>query len=211
MFTSHRYLSACLLTGGLLLAAPACVTSGYHSTQRDYSRDVERRAYQNGFDEGVRHGERDARDRRSAGFDRDSDYRNGDRGYRRGDGDREVYRRAFREGYHAGYTQGFDRVVGPYAPVHPAAPVPMPPPYARQNPPRGAYGSFAAQNGFRDGLEAGRDDARSRKASDPFRPKRYRSGDHDYDRRYGSKDEYTREYRAAFQQGYEQGYREYRR
>jgi hypothetical protein len=192
-----------------MAAVPACATGGYYSSQRDYARDIERRAYQNGFDEGLRHGERDARDRRSAAFDRDGDYRDADRGYHRGDGDREIYRRAFRDGYRAGYTQGFDRVTGPYAPVHAAPPVPMP--YENRNPPRGSYSSVAAQNGFRDGLEAGRDDARDRRASDPFRPKRYRSGDHDYDRRYGPKEEYQREYRAAFQQGYEQGYREYRR
>ncbi len=206
MFKPRR-AAAYLLTAGLLAATPACA-SGYIAYQRDSSRDLEHRAYQNGFDEGLRHGERDARDRRSAAFDRDREYRNADGGYRRGYGDREIYRRAFRDGYQAGYRQGFDRVAGPYAPVHVGPPVPMPP---SQNPPRGAYNSVAAQNGFRDGLEAGRDDAQDRKAADPFRTKRYRSGDHDYNSRYGPKEEYKREYRTAFQQGYEQGYREYRR
>ena len=46
---------------------------------------------------------------------------------------------------------------------------------------------------------------------DPIRSNRYRSGDHEYDSRYGSKDEYKRVYRDAFQRGYEQGYRENRR
>ncbi len=206
MFKPRR-AAAYLLTAGLLAATPACA-SGYMASQRDSARDLEHRAYQNGFDEGLRHGERDARDRRSAAFDRDREYRDADGGYRRDYGDRESYRRAFRDGYQAGYGQGFDRVAGPYAPVHVAPPVAMPP---YQNPPSGAYTSVAAQNGFRDGLEAGRDDARDRRASDPFRTRRYRSGDHDYNGRYGPKEEYKREYRAAFQQGYEQGYREYRR
>jgi hypothetical protein len=69
----------------------------------------------------------------------------------------------------------------------------------------------AYENGFRDGVEAGRDDARHHERFDPIRAKRYRQGDHDYDRRYGSRDDYQREYRAAFQQGYEQGYRQFRR
>jgi hypothetical protein len=69
----------------------------------------------------------------------------------------------------------------------------------------------AYDNGFRDGVQAGRDDARHRERFDPIRARRYREGDHDYNRRYGSRDDYMREYRAAFQQGYEKGYREYRR
>ena len=84
--------------------------------------------------------------------------------------------------------------------------------------PRGGYpqarevnGGGAARNGYRDGLEAGRDDARHRERFDPVRARRYREGDHDYDRRYGGRDEYKREYRAAFQQGYERGYRDARR
>ncbi|MCU1384860.1 MAG: hypothetical protein JWL71_3557 [Acidobacteria bacterium] len=73
-------------------------------------------------------------------------------------------------------------------------------------PARGRYISVAAQNGYRDGIEAGRDDARHRERFDPVRARRYRQGDHDYDRRYGSRDEYRREYRSAFEQGYREGY-----
>ena len=49
--------------------------------------------------------------------------------------------------------------------------------------------SRAAEIGFRDGIEAGRDDARHRERFDPVRARRYRSADHDYDRRYGSRDD----------------------
>jgi hypothetical protein len=45
---------------------------------------------------------------------------------------------------------------------------------------------------------------------DPIGEKRYRDGDHDYKKQYGSRDEYKREYRAAFQQGYNEAYRGYR-
>ena len=66
--------------------------------------------------------------------------------------------------------------------------------------------SRAADIGFRDGIEAGRDDARHRERFDPVRARRYRSADHDYDRRYGSRDEFAREYRANFERGYREGY-----
>jgi hypothetical protein len=64
----------------------------------------------------------------------------------------------------------------------------------------------AARTGYRDGVDAGRDDARHRDRFDPARARRYRDGDHDYDRRYGSRDEYKREYRSAFERGYRDGY-----
>ncbi len=88
---------------------------------------------------------------------------------------------------------------------YPRAGYPPPPP------PRAAYVSLAERNGYRDGVDAGRDDARHRERFDPVRAKRYREGDHDYDRRYGSRDEYRRDYRAAFERGYRNGYEGERR
>jgi hypothetical protein len=79
--------------------------------------------------------------------------------------------------------------------------------YPPPPPPRAAYVSAAARNGYRDGIDAGRNDARHRERFDPVRARRYREGDHDYDRRYGPRDDYKREYRSAFERGYEDGYR----
>ena len=73
-------------------------------------------------------------------------------------------------------------------------------------PPRAAYVSVATQSGYRDGLEAGRDDWRHHDRFDPANSRRYRNADHDYDRRYGPRDEYKREYRAAFERGYREGF-----
>ncbi len=89
--------------------------------------------------------------------------------------------------YDAGYARG-----GYYPP---------PPPQ-----PRAVYVSVATQSGYRDGLDAGRDDWRHRERFDPVRARRYRDGDHGYDRRYGPRDDYRREYRSAFEQGYREGY-----
>ena len=194
---AHRRVSAFLLFAGLLIAAPACASGPYYGGQRTYPHNYERQAYQNGFDRGARNGERDARDRRPFQYTRDSDYRDADWGYRRGEMDREDYRRSFRRGYEAGYSEAFNRLTRAYGPGSQSG--------------GAAYVTPAAQNGYRDGFEAGRNDARDRARYDPILPRRYRDGDHDYDRRYGSREEYKREYRAAFQQGYERGYREYRR
>jgi hypothetical protein len=83
---------------------------------------------------------------------------------------------------------------------YPRAGYPPPPPA------RADYVSIAARNGYRDGVDEGRSDARHRERFDPIGARRYREGDHDYDRRYGPRDEYKREYRAAFERGYREGF-----
>src|SRR5262245_49719295 len=79
----------------------------------------------------------------------------------------------------------------------------------RDYPPR-VYATRAREAGYRDGFEVGRSDARHRDRYDPVRASRYRSADHDYDSRYGPRDDYRREYRNAFEQGYAEGYRTWR-
>jgi hypothetical protein len=217
MLSSSRFFSAALLIGGLWITAPGCAaqTYGYPSGPRNggyYGRDVQRVAYDNGYRDGQRAGERDGRGRRPFSYNRHDDWRNADDGYRREFGNFDYYRRAYRNGFEVAYSDSYNRYgnYGQYPRNYPnGGGYPTYPTYP-SGPggvavPRGSY-SPAGQNGYRDGLEAGRDDARSRHAFDPQRAKRYREGDHDYDNRYGSRDEYKREYRAAFQQGYRDGY-----
>jgi hypothetical protein len=75
---------------------------------------------------------------------------------------------------------------------------------------RGYANSAAYDNGYRDGLEKGLEDAGDNDSYDPVRHSRYRSADHGYNSRYGSKDTYKLAYRDGFEAGYEQGYRERR-
>ncbi len=201
----RSHLAPICLVAAALFSAPACA-HGYYGSDRAPRYDVGRRAYDNGYREGLQHGERDRRDGRRFDYRRQSDYRHADEGYNRGWGDRDDYQRAYRQGFAAGYTEGYNGARGPYAP---AAQYPPPPP-------AGDYGraerrSAAADVGFRDGYDAGRDDAHDRDRHDPISAKRYRSGDHGYRREFGPLDEYKREYRAAFLQGYDRGYREGRR
>ena len=68
------------------------------------------------------------------------------------------------------------------------------------------YNSAAYDNGFRDGLEKGREDAQDNDSFDPVRHSRYRSADRGYDERYGTKEQYKLTYRDGFEAGYQQGY-----
>jgi len=109
-----RILPAALLAVGALTATSACATYAYGG-QRPYDRggyynnDIQRIAYDNGFREGVRAGEHDSRDHRRYEPSRHDDWRDGDDGYHRNYGDKNWYRRNFRSGFEAGYSQGFRR------------------------------------------------------------------------------------------------------
>jgi flagellar biosynthesis/type III secretory pathway protein FliH len=209
MLRRVRFLGGVLLAVGVLATTTACATHTYGYGRRDTWRDFERRAYENGYRDGLRAGERDGRSGRPFSVSRHDDWRDADDGYYRGYASRDEYRRAFRSGFEAGYRESYDRYTatyGRYPRTDPSYPrYPTYPSY----PPGGIYtrGSAATENGYRDGFEAGRNDARDGRAFDPRRTRRYREGDHDYDRRYGSRDAYKQEYRDAFQQGYEEGYR----
>ena len=159
-----------------------------------------RAAYDRGFQEGQRDGENDARARRTFDVRRHDVYRDGDRGYRREDGDRNRYREEFRRGFEEGYRYSFERVRGsvsgrqrPYSDV-----------YRRGG---GGVNEPAYARGYADGFDKGRDDSKDRHRYDPLRHGDYKDGDNGYDRDYGPKDAYKQYYREGFRSGYEDGYR----
>ena len=70
------------------------------------------------------------------------------------------------------------------------------------------YSSIAFDNGYNDGVDKGREDGRDRDSFDPNRHSRYRSADHGYEKRYGSKEDYREVYRDGFRAGYNDTYRQ---
>jgi hypothetical protein len=225
--------------GVLVLAssAPASAQSGWPDYSRPSYRYEPRQpyyqpgrvAYDNGYREGIREGEKDGRRRDAFNFRDEGAWRDADKGYRRTYGDRGRYGQLFRDGFEAGYADGYRRH-GAYpgygngrygngraVPRRPPASYPT---YPNRAP--GAYGypgnrgfayNAAYANGLKDGYEKGREDGRDRDRYDPARHKWYREGDRDYEREYGSREQYARVYRQAFSDGYDRGYREavYRR
>lgn len=210
MLRTHRLLPAAAAAVVLLTTAACASNAGlyrYPGGVRPGIRQIDDRAYRNGFEEGRGQGENDARRGRRFDYRRHGEYRNARNGYG-GYGNRNEYQRVYRQGFEAGYNSGYRR----YAPDSRYR---GPSVYGGQN--RGpAYGSPgypspATASGFRDGFDQGQRDARDGHRFDPVRAGRYRDGDHDYSSRYGSRDDYKREYRSAFQRGYDQGYRGIRR
>ena len=207
----HRYLTAVLFAGMVGLSTAGCAAQVYGQTYPrggvyGGSRDFDRRAYDNGYREGLDEGRSDARRNRNFAYDRHSEYRNADDGYNRRDGDREFYRRSYRRGFEIGYREAFERNsrygTYPTSPTYRTSPS-----YPTYPSTGGGYGSFARDHGYREGLDAGRRDARDRERFDSVRAmKRYYRDDSGYDTRYGSRDDYKRDYGAAFEQGYREGY-----
>jgi len=209
----------------LALASPAAAQFGGRTDRYYGSSGI---AYDNGYREGVPEGQKDARSRDPFEFRDEGDWRNGERGYRREYGDRGRYRQSFRAGFEAGYAAGYrqyapgigygrgralprgnPRVDSPYPNRRPDV-YGYPGGYGYPGNDRYGYGSHPAHAaGLRDGYEKGREDARDRDRYDPVRHGWYRSGDRDYRREYGSREQYRDLYRQAFRQGYERGYREW--
>ena len=191
MFAVMRQLPAGVLAA-LVLTTSACAYQSPIYRGPAAAPSIDRRAYTIGYDEGRQRGEQDARRRRSFDPSRHDAYRNVD-SRNRGYGYQTAYAASFRQGFMAGYNEGYR-------------------PNVRSDVrSSNGYASPAANIGYRDGYEQGREDARDGNRFDPIRSLRYRAGDRDYNRRYGSLDDYKREYRAEFRAGYDQGYRGSRR
>jgi len=161
--------------------------------------DAQRAAHENGYRDGLKRGADALRSGHALDIERERDYRNAEHGYNRSLGDRNRYRDTYRGGFAQGYRDGYGRR-GVDRPSFPAS--------------RGWGGTAnygAYQNGTADGYKKGLDDVHDRKRADVERQKWYRSGDHDYDSRYGSKETYRMEYRRGFEEGYRRAYREARR
>lgn len=174
-------------------------------------------SYDRGFREGREHGEDDARANRAFDYRRHREYRNGDSGWGRGNGD--AYRRGFEDGYRQGYerNQRYGRGGGYGYPGNGGYGNGRYPDDRYGYPGGGygypgnggyGYGREGYSRGFEDGLRKGREDGRDGDRFDPMRHKDYRNADDGYNRRYGSKDAYRASYRDGFRQGYERGYRE---
>ena len=177
-------------------------------------QDGRRVAYDNGYRDGVKRGEEAARANRPFNAERERDYRDAEEGYNRSYGDRNRYRDDYRGGFSQGYRDGYyRRSNGNYDYGNSA----YGGPYVSGNGNNGNYGyggnySYGAyQNGAADGYRKGLEDLQDRRAPDVTRHKWYRSGDHEYDNAYGSKDSYRIDYRRGFQEGYNRAFREGRR
>jgi flagellar biosynthesis/type III secretory pathway protein FliH len=223
---------------GLLFSSPASAQlaglsdmnrPSYADEARQPYNESRRVAFDNGYREGVKEGDRDARSRNTFNYQDERTWQRADKGYHRSFGDRQRYEQTFRSGFASGYSDAYRRFAPSYGAGGSGGIYPNTrggPGYPGQSgygyPGQGGYGSPgqggsgfspAFSNGVNDGYEKGREDARDRDSFDPLRHKWYREGDRNYRSSYGPRQYYENQYRQGFKEGYERGYREsgYRR
>jgi len=108
MLKNYRLLLLPLaLTAGVWIATPGCAAR--ISGGRDYRPNVQRHAFDEGHRKGFDRGRDDTQHRRRPSYEQYKEYREGDGGYGRDDGDRDAYREAFRQGFRAGYMEAFNQ------------------------------------------------------------------------------------------------------
>ena len=208
------------------------VRPSYADDARQPYYESRRAAYDNGYREGLREGQQDARRRNAGRYQDNRTWQRADKGYNRAFGDVERYRQQFRAGFSDGYQAGYGgygqgnarygngravprqdryRYPGRYGSSYPERNRYPDPYYGNRGPysnGRNGYYDAAYPNGVNDGLEKGREDARKRRSFDPLRHEWYREGERHYRKEYGSKQQYANVYRQGFKEGYDRGYRE---
>jgi flagellar biosynthesis/type III secretory pathway protein FliH len=194
----------------------------YAPDARQSYYDARRAAYDTGYREGLKEGEKDGKHRDVFDYRDEKAWQRADKGFRRDLGSLERYQQSFRSGFTEGYNDAYQR----YAPRnahygngrYDTRPGPVYAPgrsttYPRSYPGGGYPGSSggaynpAFQNGSNDGYDKGVEDARKNRSFDPLRHEWYRDGERHYESRYGSRDQYKDIYRDGFRSGYERGYR----
>lgn len=202
----------------LCALALAWAGSAVAHDERDYRNgrygDARQIGTQNGYRDGFEHGRMDRA--RNVGYDPRESRGRDDRGYDRSMGNQGQYKQAYRDGYRQGYDAGYygrngggvltDRRGGDIWRDRGAARGRYPGEiYGRGG--VGGYRDVAWQNGYNEGVAAGRDDANDGDRYDPHRHNQYKNADRGYNSSYGNKDGYKAAFREAYLRGYEEGYR----
>ena len=176
------------------------------------SSQLRQTALNAGYNEGTRQAQNDRNSRNRSDYHNQSTYQNATKDYSRRLGDRELYRRYFREafdsGYNAeGYAQGNrdDRSGNRDR-------------NDNGNQRRGRnwdqYGNYggsfqlrqtALNAGYNEGIKQGRSDRNKRNANGYQSQSAYQKATKDYSARLGDRELYRRYYREAYENGYEAG------
>ena len=193
----------------MLLVTGVAVAQDRYGGSYGGSVNAKEHGYQHGYRDGLRQGRNDQYRHEERDFNT-GDYKRADAGYERYMGERDDFQQGYRDGYRAGYDDGYtnrpirsdvyglddrydpdrlprrDEDYGPYS--------------------RWGYSDVALDTGYRDGLQAGRQDFGQRKEYYPEKHDAYEDGNHGYQKSYGDKKLYKEQYRKGFVRGYEDAF-----
>jgi len=177
------------------------------------SSELRKTALNAGYDAGANEARRDRETGRSANLGRQGSYQRATAGYSPQLGDRETYRRYFREAFENGYNAvRYDRVNDDRSGNGNRE-------YDRKQNSRGrntdGYGNFggsfqlrqtALNAGFNEGAKQGRTDRTKRNGNGYQSQNTYQKATKDYSSGLGDRDVYQRYFREAYEHGYLDGY-----
>jgi len=199
-----------LKTAGLVLTAILFIT-GLAVAQDRYggSMNSKEHGQQHGYRDGLRQGRADRSHREEYNF-KTEDYKHADEGYEKYMGEHDDFQDGYRNGYHTGYDDGF------YGRPIRSDVYGLDERYDPDRVPRRdgdadvyadwGYSDVAMDTGYRDGLQAGRQDLQNRKDYRPNKHEAYEDADHGYRKNYGDKNRYKAQYRKGFVRGYEDAF-----
>lgn len=222
----RRGIKGTVLTVALLfgLTIVTSLTAQAQYRTRDdygYGRNTYRIAAQQGYQDGMNEGAKDARDNDRYKPEGAKKYKKATEGYRSEYGNKDEYKQAYRRGFLKGYDAGF----GQYADNRQGRRGNNDPYYGRDDDGRydrtgdygddngyGGYGSndayrVARDQGYRDGVDHGAEHAREGKSYNPEGTRHYKDANEGYRSEYGNKEQYKQAYRESFKRGYDEGYR----
>jgi len=177
------------------------------------SRELRRTALNAGYNEGVKESNKDRGNGRRNEYRNLSSYQRATKDYSSSLGDRELYRRYFREAFEDGYNaEGYDRGDRDRRDRNDDRN------QDRQDRNADGYGNFGGSNhlrqtalnaGFGEGVKQGREDRRARKGNEYQRQSTYQKATKDYSSGLGDREIYQRYFREAYEHGYADGYAGY--
>jgi hypothetical protein len=205
--TVKTFLIFSLLVGVAFIAGTPATQAQYRNDPYYGGYNIYQVAQDNGYRDGMEQGSKDGRERDRYRPEESGRYKDATRGYHSEYGNKDAYKQAYRDGFRRGYDQGFRQYTYGGAGNDPYY---RNDPYGRQ----GDYGygryniyQIAQDQGYRDGIQRGSEDARDGDRYNPEGASQYRSADRGYRSEYGNKEEYKRIYRDAFRRGYDESYR----
>lgn len=173
------------------------------------SVNAKEHGYQHGYRDGLGQGRADRSHHKKHDFNT-RDYKRADAGYAKYMGEHDDFQHGYRDGYKVGYEDGFyARSVRPdvYGLDDRYDPDQLPRTEGDADAYRGwGYSHVGFDTGYRDGLQAARQDLRDRKGFRPDKHDAYEDADHGYRNDYGNKNSYKQQYRKGFVRGYQDGF-----
>ena len=188
----------------------------YGQDRYGYGGDVSRIAYDQGYRDGIQHGEEHRGEGHRYDYAETRHYKDATSGYRSGYGSKDAYKQAYRDGFRRGYDVGYRGDSGGYDdnPYYRNDPY-REAPYYRNDPyyRSGGYGRYegdiyqmADDQGYRDGIQHGQEHRYQGHRYDYAETRHYKDADSGYRSSYGSKEAYKQAYREGFRRGYDEGY-----